>query len=87
MGNDRVKLIAADDGYVTLFGDERGPVLYNRFAEDQQNLGGGFSYVKDGGDVYATMFKYAPSSARTWLRSARRSASCSSACWRSRIRP
>ena len=65
MGNDRAKFIAVDDGYVTLFGDERGPTFYNRFAEDQQNLGGGFSYVKDGSQTYATMFKYAPAGART----------------------
>ena len=65
MGNDRAHFVAVDDGYVTLFGDERGPTFYNRFAEDQQNLGGGFSYVKDGDQAYATMFKYAPAGAKT----------------------
>jgi hypothetical protein len=65
MGNDRVKLVAVDDGYVTLFGDERGPTFMNRFAEDQQNLGGGFSYVKDGADVWSSMYKHAPASAKT----------------------
>lgn len=65
MGNDRAKFVAVDDGYVTLFGNERGPTFHNRFAEDQQNLGGGFSYVKDGSDVWASMYKYAPTGART----------------------
>lgn len=65
MGNARVNFVAVDDGYVTLFGDERGPAFTNRFSEEQQNLGGGFSYVKDGANAYATMFKYAPSAART----------------------
>lgn len=64
-GNDRVNLMAVDDGYVQLFGDERGPTWMNRFAEDQHNLGGGFSYIHDGAGAWASAFRYAPSGATT----------------------
>src|SRR5262249_39728322 len=64
-GNQRVNFVAVDDGYVMLFGAERGPMYTNRFAEDQNNLGGGFSYVRDGDESWASAFKYAPPVART----------------------
>src|SRR5690606_27445181 len=69
MGNRRVNMMAVDNGYVSLFGNERGPTWMNRFDESTQQLGGGFSYIHllnsttpDLDSVYCTAFQFAPSS-------------------------
>lgn len=60
MGNRRVNFMATNEGYVQLFSNDRAPTWLNRFHEGQMNLGGGFSYVAEGGQVFATAHRYAP---------------------------
>lgn len=38
--------MGVDDGYVSVFGTERGPAFYNKFDESTFNFGGGFSYLQ-----------------------------------------
>lgn len=59
LGNRRLNFMAVDDGYVSVYSHERAPTFLNRFAEDQRNLGGGFSYIHDSGQVYASAYRYA----------------------------
>jgi len=65
LGNDRLHFKAVDDGYVELYATERAPTWLNRFDEGQKNLGGGFSYVAEGGDVWASAYRWAPAGAQT----------------------
>ena len=67
-GNDRVNVMAVDDGYVQVYGNERGPTWMNRFDEDQRNLGGGFSYVRSAEGVFCSAYRYAPQGADTLRR-------------------
>jgi len=59
LGNRRINFLAVDDGYVSLYSQERAPLFLNRFAEDQRNLGGGFSYIQHRGRTHATAHRYA----------------------------
>ncbi len=65
LGNDRFNFKVTDLGYVEVLSMDRGPTWLNRFDEDQRNLGGGFSYLRDqqGGEVFATAHGYAPPTA------------------------
>ena len=45
IGNDRVHGLAFNDGYVELFGQERGAAFYDAFEPDQGNYAGGFGWV------------------------------------------
>ncbi len=60
LGNDRVHFKAVNEGWVELFGSERGPTWLNRFSEPQRNLGGGFSYVSEDGAVWTSAHRWAP---------------------------
>lgn len=64
IGNDRLTAMAYNDGYIVLSGQERGPVLYNRFAPHQQNYAGGFSFVNDSEETWATAYAYRPRGAK-----------------------
>ncbi len=65
LGNDRLHFKAVDDGYVELYASERAPTWLNRFDEAQKNLGGGFSYVAEAGEVWASAYRWAPVDAQT----------------------
>ncbi len=63
LGNNRLNFLASDEGYVSLYANERGPAWANRFDEEQLNLGGGFSYIGLSGDAFATAYRWAPQTA------------------------
>ena len=66
IGNYRVNALASDEGYVSLFGCDRGPNWVNYFDDTSNQLGGGFSYIHatyenaTNNDVMCSAYKYAP---------------------------
>lgn len=65
LGNQRINFLAVNDGYINVYTHERAPTFLNRFDEDERdfNMGGGFSYVNDSNNVYATAYRYSLSRA------------------------
>ncbi|MFH2008567.1 MAG: hypothetical protein ABI333_18415 [bacterium] len=68
VGNDRINAVASNQGFVQLFARERGPVFLNRVDLSQGRTGGGYSYLAEGGRVWATAHHLAPAEARTTRR-------------------
>jgi hypothetical protein len=63
IGNDRVTAIATNDGWVSLFGQERGATFYNRFEAATQNYAGGFGFVASR-DAWSTAYAFRPTDAK-----------------------
>jgi hypothetical protein len=64
-GNHRVNATFSNDGVVEVVVQDRGVEFLNKVDESQGAYGGGFSYVDDGDEVWATAFKWRPAGAET----------------------
>ena len=75
-GNSRINVKAVNDGYMELFGSDRGPMWSNYYEPEYNNIAGGFSYlnIRDNlnnniEDVYSTAYLYGPHNDNTqWKR-------------------
>lgn len=63
IGNNRILAIARNEGTIQVFDQDRGYKWLNWFSSTSGHYSGGFGYVKDGGIVWSTAYRYMPASA------------------------
>lgn len=59
-GNGRLNLLASNDGYVEVVTQDRGVTYLNKFDAARRNFGGGFSFIDDGTEVWASAYRWRP---------------------------
>ncbi|MFO0551556.1 MAG: hypothetical protein U0271_24425 [Polyangiaceae bacterium] len=64
-GNYRVNAMFSNDGLLELVTQDRGIDYLNKVDDTQGWFGGGFSYVDDGVEPFATAYRYRPAGAAT----------------------
>lgn len=64
-GNHRINVTASNDGLIEVTTQDRGVEHLNKVDESQGWFGGGFSYIDDGEEVWATAYRHRPEDAVT----------------------
>lgn len=65
VGNSRISAAVYNEGYTQLFTQEGGFKWINYYDEQEQNLSGGFAYIYDGRNTWATAYRYRPEGSKT----------------------
>ena len=64
-GNHRINATASNDGLIEVTTQDRGVEHLNKVDESQGWFGGGYSYIDDGEEVWATAYRHRPEDAVT----------------------
>lgn len=67
-GNGRVTALAANDGYVEVTTQDRGPTYLDKYDEAQGHYGGGIGWLDDGERTWSTAYKWRPRGSTTTRR-------------------
>ncbi|MCS6902442.1 MAG: hypothetical protein RMJ98_22535, partial [Myxococcales bacterium] len=65
LGNERINVLAFNDGYVEVVTQDRGVEYLNKMDETRRNFAGGFGYIDDGEETWSTAYRWRPAGAQS----------------------